>query len=52
MDNVMKDMQTMKIVNWKRCALHRDKWKSIAEQAKAHIELPVGITGLPCSWGK
>jgi hypothetical protein len=27
MDNVMKDIQAMKIVNWKRCAQDRNKWK-------------------------
>jgi hypothetical protein len=39
MDNVMKDFQTMKIVNWKRCAQGRNKWKSIVEQVKIRIEL-------------
>jgi hypothetical protein len=29
MDNVMKDIKAMKIVNWKRCAQDRNKWKSI-----------------------
>jgi hypothetical protein len=39
MDNVMKDIQAMKIVNWKRCAQDRNKWKTIVEQAKTRIEL-------------
>jgi hypothetical protein len=39
MDNVMKDIQAMKIVNWKRCAQGRNKWKSIVEQAKTHIRV-------------
>jgi hypothetical protein len=39
MDNVMKDIQAMKIVNWERCAQDRSKWKSIAEQAKTRVEL-------------
>jgi hypothetical protein len=39
MDYVMKDIQAMKIVNWERCALDRDKWNSIVEQAKIQIEL-------------
>jgi hypothetical protein len=38
-DNVMQDFQAMKIVNWKRCAQDRNKWKPIVEQAKTHIEL-------------
>jgi hypothetical protein len=28
MDNVMKDIQAMKIVYWKRCAQDGKKWKS------------------------
>jgi hypothetical protein len=39
MDNVMKDIQAVKIVNWKRCAQARNKWKSIVEQAKTCVEL-------------
>jgi hypothetical protein len=34
LDNVMKSIQAMKIVNWKRCARDRNKWKAIDEQAK------------------
>jgi hypothetical protein len=37
MDNVLKDIQSMKNVNWKRCVQDRNKWKSILEQAKTHI---------------
>jgi hypothetical protein len=36
MDNVMKDIQAMKIVKWKMCAQDRNKWKSVVEQAKTH----------------
>jgi hypothetical protein len=39
MDNVMKDIQAMKIVNWKRCTRDRNKWKATVEQARIHIEL-------------
>jgi hypothetical protein len=39
MDNVMKDIQAMKIVNWKRCAEDKNKWKSIEEQVTTHLEL-------------
>jgi hypothetical protein len=39
MDNVVKDIQAMKIINWKRCAQGRNKWKSVVEQVKTHIEL-------------
>jgi hypothetical protein len=34
MDNVMKDIQAMKIFNCKRCAQDRNKWKPIVEQSK------------------
>jgi hypothetical protein len=27
-DNEMKDIQALKIVNWKKCAQDRNKWKS------------------------
>jgi hypothetical protein len=36
MDNVMKDIQEMKSVNWEKCAQDRNKWKSIVVQAKIH----------------
>jgi hypothetical protein len=39
MENVMKGIQAMRIVNWKRCAQDRSKWKSIVEQAKTRLEL-------------
>jgi hypothetical protein len=39
MDNVMKDIQAMKIDNWKKCAQDRSKWKPIVVQAKIQIEL-------------
>jgi hypothetical protein len=38
-DNVMKEIQTMKIINWEKCTRDRNKWKSIVEQAETHIEL-------------
>jgi hypothetical protein len=31
-DDVRKDLQTMKIKNWKKSVLNRDLWKTIAEQ--------------------
>jgi hypothetical protein len=33
-DNVMRDIQAMKIVNWRRRAQGRNKWISVVEQAK------------------
>jgi hypothetical protein len=33
-DNVMKDIQEMKIVNWKRWAQDRNRWKWTEMQAK------------------
>jgi hypothetical protein len=32
MHNVMKGIQAMEIVNWKRWARDRNKWKSVVEQ--------------------
>jgi hypothetical protein len=32
-------MQAVKIVNWKRCAQDRNRWKSAVEQAETQIEL-------------
>jgi hypothetical protein len=39
MDTVMKGIQGMKIVKWKRCALDRNRWKSIVQQVRNHMEL-------------
>jgi hypothetical protein len=38
-DDVRKDLQTMRIKNWKESALKRDLWKTIVERTKTHIEL-------------
>jgi hypothetical protein len=37
--DVRKDLQTMKIKNWKKSVLNRDSWKTIVEWTKTHIEL-------------
>ena len=38
-DDVRKDLQEMKIKNWKKSVLNRDSWKTIVERTKTHIEL-------------
>jgi hypothetical protein len=38
-DDVRKDLQTMKIKNWKKSVWNRDLWKTIVERTKTHIEL-------------
>jgi hypothetical protein len=38
-DNVMIDIQAVKIVNRERFVQDRNRWKSIVEQAKTRIEL-------------
>ena len=38
-DDVRKDLQTMKIKNWKRSVLDRDLRKKIVERTKTHAEL-------------
>jgi hypothetical protein len=37
--DVRKDLQTMKIKNWKNSVLNRDLWKTVSERNKTHIEL-------------
>ena len=37
--DVRKDLQTMKIKNWKRSVLDRDLWKKIVERTKIHTDL-------------
>jgi hypothetical protein len=38
-DDIRKDLQTMRIENWKKNVLDRDFWKAIVERTKAHSEL-------------
>jgi hypothetical protein len=38
-DDVRKDLQTLKIKNWKKSVLNRVLWKTIVEWTKTHIEL-------------
>jgi heme oxygenase len=38
-DDIRKDLQTMRIKNWKKNVLDRDCWKIIVERIKAHNEL-------------
>jgi hypothetical protein len=38
-DDVRKDLQTVKVKNWKKSALNRDLWKTVIERTKTHIEL-------------
>ena len=38
-DDVRKDLQAVKIKNWKRSVLDRDLWKKVVERAKIHTEL-------------
>jgi hypothetical protein len=35
-DDVRKDLQTMKIKNWKKSVLNRDSWKRNVERTKTH----------------
>jgi hypothetical protein len=36
---IRKDLQTMRIENWKKSVLDRDSWKKIVERTKTHREL-------------
>jgi hypothetical protein len=38
-DDIRKDLQTMRIKNWKKKVLDRDSWKAIVEWTKVHNEL-------------
>jgi hypothetical protein len=38
-EDVRKDLQTVKIKNWKKSIFNRDLWKTIVERTKTHIEL-------------
>jgi hypothetical protein len=38
-DDVRKDLQTVKTINWKKGVLNRDLWKTVVERTKTHIEL-------------
>jgi hypothetical protein len=37
-DDVRKDLQTVKIKNWKKSVLNRDLWKTAVERTKTHID--------------
>jgi hypothetical protein len=38
-DDIRKDLQTMRIENWKKRVLDRDCWKAIVERTKGHNKL-------------
>jgi hypothetical protein len=38
-DDIRKDLQTVRIENWKKSVLDRDCWGTIVERTKAHNEL-------------
>jgi hypothetical protein len=38
-DDKRKDLQTMRIKNWKKKVLDRDSWKAIVERTEVHTEL-------------
>jgi hypothetical protein len=38
-DDIRKDLQTMRIKNWKKQLLDKDTWKAIVERTKVHNEL-------------
>jgi len=33
-DEVLEDIKSINICNWKRVAQHRDSWKKVVEQAR------------------
>jgi hypothetical protein len=38
-DDIQKDLQTMRIKNWKKSVLDKDSRKTVVERTKAHNEL-------------
>jgi hypothetical protein len=38
-EDVRGDLKVMKVLNWKKLAQDRNRWKGIIEQAKTHVEL-------------
>jgi hypothetical protein len=38
-EDVRKDLQTVKITNWKKNISNRDLWKTIVEQTKNNMQL-------------
>jgi hypothetical protein len=38
-DDIRKDLQTVRIENWKQSVLDRDSWNAIVERIKAYNEL-------------
>jgi hypothetical protein len=36
-DDVLEDIKSINISNWKKVAHNRDSWKKVAEQAEPHI---------------
>jgi hypothetical protein len=38
-DDIRKDLQTVRIKNWKKRVLDRDSWKTVVERTKTHSEL-------------
>jgi hypothetical protein len=43
-DDVLEDMKSMKICDWKNVAMNRDRWKKVAEQARTLHTLQRFIT--------
>jgi hypothetical protein len=39
LDDVLEDLQEMRIEGWRRKAQDRDQWRRIAQEAKAHVGL-------------
>jgi len=38
-DDVLEDIKSMNVCNWKKVAQNRDSWKKVAEQARALYRL-------------
>jgi hypothetical protein len=38
-NDVRKDLQKMKIKNWKKSVLNRGLWKTVVERTKTHLKM-------------
>jgi hypothetical protein len=38
-DDVLEDIKSMKVRNWKKVAQNRDRWKKVVEQARTFYRL-------------
>ena len=43
-DDVLEDIKSMNVRNWKKVVQNRDSWKKVVEQARASDHVPMEVT--------